>query len=273
MRCPVDSLPIKRQLVFKSHIDSPSEREKAKAEKKRLREKKIELVNRKKEAREAERKRRAQEKMKRLQARKEKASSKKVKLPTTEKKKAVAASKVKRAKKVTCLNSATVEELSAQPPVVEEHQEVAPESTPEETNSSFIELAHEESKQEEQSNFNFFRLLSEFQILKEVKNEEQEPKEQPGEHQLQVEIELQEIGESDEEEARDQPAEEASPEKEETQFAKDLKVLEDMGFVDREKNVALLVRNVGNLDETINQLLNPQPFAALTKWLPFSIGF
>lgn len=264
MRCHVDSLPLKRQLIFKSHIDNPNERELAKEEKKKLREKKTEIDNRKKEAREAERKKRAQEKLKRLQARKEKVSNKKVKVTAAEKKKVTAVSKVKRAKKIVAL--APVEEVAEPVNVAEE--------VVEEPVTTSVELPKEEVSQEKQD-FNFLRFLSEFHLLKEVVKQDDQHMDQPEEEK--IEIELQEIREEQpEEETKQQEEIAAQPEEErkekETPFAKNLKVLEEMGFTDREKNVELLVRNVGNLDETINQLLNPQPFAALSRWLPFAIS-
>jgi len=266
MRCHVDSLPLKRQLIFKSHIDNPNERETAKEEKKKLREMKIEIDNRKKEAREAERKKKAQEKLKRLQARKEMVSNKKAKLTAAEKKKKAAISKVKRAKKVMAVA-----------PVVEAVEVLPAEPVQEEVSTSFIEVPKEESSQEK--DFSFLRFISEFHLLKEApKQEEQEKKE---EQQEKVEIELQEIHEEQPEQQQEEEEvvilpteqEEVKPEeKTESAFAKNLKVLEEMGFADREKNIELLARNVGNLDETINQLLHPQPFAALSRWLPFAIS-
>jgi hypothetical protein len=256
MRCHVDSLPLKRQLIFKSHIDNPNEREMAKEEKKKLREMKIEIDNRKKEAREAERKKKAQEKLKRLQARKEIVSNKKAKLTAAEKKKKAAISKVKRAKKVMAVA-----------PVVETVSD-------EVVCAGFVEVPKEESPQEK--DFSFLRFISEFHLLKEApKQDEQEQKEEQEEEEK-VEIELQEIREEQKEEVVVLPVEQEeevkSEEKKESAFAKNLKVLEEMGFTDREKNIELLARNVGNLDETINQLLHPTPFAALSRWLPFAIG-
>lgn len=277
MRCPVECLPLKRQLIFKSHIDDPTERLMAREEKKRLQAKKAEHVNAKKEARDADRKKRAQDKLKRIQARKEKTSNKKAKLSSAEKKKATATSKVKRAKKVMALPVATTAVIEQEPVVGAEQSEpvvVAEPATdvPNEVSSSFIEIQDQEQpKEEEKSDFSLLRLLSEFQILKFTDtNVEQDFKEEPSEEK--VEIELQEIREPEEAPEEEQPPAQVEAENEENHFAKNLRILSEMGFTHREKNIELLVRNMGNLDETINQLLSPQPFAAIARWLSFPLS-
>jgi len=244
LRVPVDTLPLKTQLIFKRHLESPIERELARDEKKQLRE--------------MARKNRVQEKLRRSQMRLEK----KNKLTPSEKKKATAISKVKRAKKIP----AVLIPIELQPTQSEKLTAVEPTAV-EPTVPQTVEVTETKDEKEEEA-FNMTHFISEFQVLKQetVSQEDVKP-----------DIELQVIQGASEEQAEpkaETPEVEAAPEKE-TPFAKNLKILEDMGFTDREKNIELLVRHVGNLDETINQLLNPQPpqsLASFSKWLPFSFG-
>lgn len=281
LRVPVDQLPLKQQLVFKSHILDPSERVLARQAKKQLRANKAGLAAQKKEERRRER---AQKKLRRLEQ----------KLESRKKKSEVKKHrhhKVKKVKKVLPQQALPVEPVVAQATVAElaaaptssGFYEIPPvRPTILGTSSAPVSPMITEPKEE----FNIFRMMAEFQLLKEDKKKHEQPalpeqpqielvKEEAREEiepavveETAAEIESQPTIENIDEEVVE-PAELRSSGTE-SPFQRNLQMLEDMGFTDRNHNIELLVRNVGNLETTVEQLLR-EASPGIFKWLPFNL--
>jgi hypothetical protein len=144
---------------------------------------------------------------------------------------------------------------------------------------------------EPKEEFNIFRLMAEFQLLKEDKKKHEQPAAVQEEPQPLIELVKEEAREEIEpavvEETADdvelessllenvdeeelvEPAELRSSSAE-SPFQCNLQMLEDMGFTDRNHNIELLVRNVGNLEATVEQLLR-ESSPGIFRWLPFNL--
>lgn len=287
LRMPVDQLPLKQQLIFKSHITDRTERMVARDAKRQLRAKKSGMAAVKKEERRRERA------MKKLRRMEQKLETRKTK---AEAKKKQRQQKVKKVKKVVPAAQAA----AAVEPIV------APATGAESstTASAFFEIpavrptlpavsscptspAFNDKKEE----FNIFRLMAEFQLLKEDKKKHEQQQQPAVEQKAEEEIKVEDVKEEAREEIANISVEEVEQEETpaagesaegdavepaelgsstESPFQRNLQVLEDMGFTDRNHNIELLVRNVGNLETTVDQLLR-ESAPGILKWLPFNL--
>jgi len=235
LRQPVHTLPLKQQLIFKDHIENPEDKLLAKEQKQELRAQA-----------------RAAIKVERLQKKAERQMQR-----LGEKKRAKAEQKIaeKRAKALKKRENETKDVIK------EEEEETVQEV---ELKELVANTTEDKDQVLENENVNLSLLIEEFQVLVKPSEEpvvcaiEQEmatferlaTEQQPKEEELIVKSEPQELKIEEE-----QPTKVQSTEEQPHQFKEKLNTLAEMGFTDRERNIRLLVKNKGSLDDTVEQLL------------------
>jgi len=255
LRCPLSELPIKHQMVFKDHVFDGQDRAIARAQKQALREqlehdriaRKEEQAKKKQEERELKReqeRRRKEERERRLKKREE---SKLKKQEESRQKKRATKQIPKKAR------HAPKEEPALIPQSVPQPEPVLPNlpSTPLLAGSpvvprlegSSLLLCLEAPTTESQV------LLSDFHVI-------------PPPAEVEPEVSPVETSPETTPEVLEEPVLEAQPEEvlsatdqKPNVFKQNLERLAEMGFDDREKNIRLLVKHVGDLGTTVEELL------------------
>jgi len=240
LRKPLSSFPLKQQLIFKDHVEDQAQKLLAREQKRLMQQQAKEAALERKKRKEEERRRKLEEKAKKLVEKKVRAQRKKTK--GKPKKTSCAVATVE--DPASCVAADTPSDLNVSQLLTE--FQLVPRAGPENT-----EILDED-------------VLTEVAIWESSVVETNLEEKTPAQEQPQEQKPLEEEKTSAQEQPQEQkpleeeksPVEQPQDQKPSHPFKQKLELLADMGFSDTDTNIKLLIKNVGDLEATVEQLLH-----------------